>query len=68
MSYTYRGGQVDKPRKKPGAAPKPHDPTLCGTVAGYRQHVRFRDEKCQPCRDAINAHQDKLRKARKAAA
>jgi hypothetical protein len=68
MSYTYRGAQTEPVRKKSGPKPKPHNPALCGTAAGYKQHVRFRDVKCQACKDAYAAYQRGIRAARKAAA
>ena len=67
MSYVFRG-TPDKPRLKSGPKPKPYDPSLCGTKLGYKQHVRFREDKCQACRDVYAAYQRELRAARKAAA
>lgn len=66
MPYTYKGPAPTPRGKKPGPKPKPHDPALCGTPRGYKQHVKFRDEKCQPCKDAYAAYQQGLRAARKA--
>lgn len=61
--YQYRGIQPEPKRKKSGPPQKPHDPALCGTPQGYKQHVKFQDEKCQPCKDAYAAYQQGLRKA-----
>jgi hypothetical protein len=73
MSYTYRGADPApalpvKPRLKSGPKPKPFNPGLCGTRAGYKQHVRFRDVKCRACLDSAAVYQRELRAARKAAA
>lgn len=65
MVYTYRGNQPESPGNKPGPVPTPFDPYLCGTPKGYKQHVKFREDKCQPCKDAYAAYQRYLR-ARKA--
>jgi WhiB family redox-sensing transcriptional regulator len=37
--------------QKPVAAPE-----LCGTYKGYQSHHRRGEETCQPCRDAMAAH------------
>ena len=67
MGYQYKGNQPEPKGNKPGPVPTPFDPHLCGTPQGYKQHVKFREEKCQPCRDAYAAYQRELR-ARKATA
>jgi len=31
--------------------------STCGTPAGYRRHYRLREQPCEECRDAYNAHE-----------
>ncbi|GAB3117979.1 hypothetical protein GCM10027160_29370 [Streptomyces calidiresistens] len=37
----------------------------CGTPAAYKRHRRRGEEPCQPCRDAYNAWQRRLKQRRK---
>ena len=68
MGYKFNG-TPETPRKltegprpahwaKPGPKPKPlapFDPSLCGSMNGYRQHRRHGMVQCQPCKDANTA-------------
>lgn len=66
--YVYRGTirDVSEPmRKKPGRAPAPYDPTLCGSRPGYKQHERMNTEKCPPCLDANAEYRQALRVGKK---
>lgn len=65
--YVYNGSQPEPVGQKSGPKPKPYDPDLCGSKEGYKQHVRFRDEKCQPCKDAYAAYQREVRAGKKEA-
>ena len=38
------------------------DPSLCGSIPGYRGHRRYDVPLCQPCREAKNAY-DRARRA-----
>lgn len=69
--YVYRGAEPLNPREirppswaKPGSEPgarkkpiPPFDPTLCGTLPGYRQHRRHGQWQCRGCLDAHNEYQ-----------
>jgi len=66
MSYAYRGNRPERVVKKSGPKPKPYDPSPCGTKLGYKQHVRFREDKCQPCRHSYALYQREMRAARRA--
>ena len=56
--YVYRGTQFDVPdAPATPAASKPtrsrgFDPDACGTMRGYKQHLRHREEACRNCKDA----------------
>lgn len=66
--YIYKGTNLDVSapmRKKPGRNPAPHDPTLCGTRLGYKQHERMDTPKCQPCLAANTEYRRALRASRK---
>jgi len=58
--YRYRGDQPFVPVAKPVPKRTVFDPGLCGTPEGYRQHTKLSVPTCQPCREAINAHQRAL--------
>jgi len=45
MAYVFRGVRDAAP-----VSPK------CGTRAGYMEHIKFKTEKCQPCKDAHAAY------------
>jgi WhiB family redox-sensing transcriptional regulator len=34
---------------------------ICGTVGGYDRHIRLKEPRCQPCKDAWNASKRTLR-------
>ena len=63
--YVYRGDQPFVPVAKSGPKPTVYDPGLCGSKEGYKQHIKFSQETCQPCRDAYNEYQRGLKAARK---
>lgn len=48
------------------ANPPVFDPSKCGTYAGYRQHVRHKNTKCEPCRESYKAYMADYREKRKA--
>lgn len=52
-----RPAEWAKPGPKPGEHKKPYDPTLCGSMNGYRQHRRFKEPQCPRCGDAYNEYQ-----------
>jgi len=80
MGYTFKGAP-EPPRKltegprpshwaKPGPKPKPlapFDPSLCGSMRGYRQHRRHGIETCRACKDANTAKANAYNRARRAA-
>lgn len=45
---------------------KPFNPDLCGELAGYRQHVRFKQEKCPACKAALARENARIRANRAA--
>ena len=47
--------------------PPVFDPSACGTPAGYQRHVKFGNEKCDPCKAARTAYMADYREQRKAA-
>ena len=57
--YVYRGTELtpaEEPKPVRRKVPLiPLDTTLCGTNAGYHQHFRHAQPRCQPC---IQAHRD----------
>lgn len=76
--YVYRGTTPLDPREirppswaktgsKPGTNKKPlapFDPTLCGTMPGYRQHRRHGQWQCKECQECHNAYQRQYRAGR----
>jgi hypothetical protein len=60
VGYIYGGTDFDATRPahwaKPGPKPRtelpPFDPTLCGTMPGYRQHRLHGQKQCTKCNGA----------------
>ena len=57
--YVYRGTDLDAnnplPAPKivrPPTRPKSGPTSRCGTLEGYRRHIKAKRVPCQPCRDA----------------
>jgi hypothetical protein len=67
--YVYGGTDFDTTRPahwaKPGPKPRtelpPFNPALCGTGAGYQQHARHGQERCEKCKTAHNENQTEYR-------
>lgn len=38
------------------------DPVLCGTMPGYRQHRKFKQEQCDKCRKTNNEYHRKYQR------
>ncbi len=57
--YVYKGNQPHKPEEHSHGNKKTglwlYRPELCGTNAGYHQHGRYKQKKCDPC---LKAHRD----------
>jgi hypothetical protein len=57
--YKYNGNDFTvtepKPRHRPPLGIHMFNPSLCGTNAGYHQHFRHAQPRCEPC---IQAHRD----------
>jgi hypothetical protein len=56
MNYQYRGAnfEVEEPQRW-----RPQTEFVaekCGTYAGYKQHQKFGQEACRPCKDALAAY------------
>jgi hypothetical protein len=69
MAYQYRGTLRDvdpEPTQKPTADPSPFDPSKCGSVAGWKRHLKFGNTVCPPCKEAINAYQRDYQARRRA--
>lgn len=69
MAYVYKGTVRDvEPapvRNASTPGPKPvFDPAKCGTMPGYKQHLRHNTDPCDPCR-AANAEHSATYRARK---
>ena len=74
MAYRYRGTRTldtepDQP-DEPFIGGHPFDPAKCGTNAGYRQHQKFGEPACRPCKDGTAAYhrEQRARQAKRKAA
>ena len=47
--------------------PRVFDPSKCGTTAGYQRHMKFGNDKCEPCTKARTEYMAGYREKRKAA-
>ncbi|MEO5317621.1 hypothetical protein PV761_03370 [Arthrobacter sp. CC3] len=65
--YVYRGTDHYVGGALPVTGLPPLNPALCGTNAGYHQHHRRREEKCEPCKQAHRDYDTAYRVRRKAA-
>lgn len=68
MAYRYRGTIRDveldiTPDTTQSAV---FDSTKCGTTSGHKQHRKFSESPCRPCKDAFNAYYRDLNARRKA--
>lgn len=72
--YKYGGTEFYVPtaieqRSKPGPKPRtelpPFNPTLCGSMDGYRQHRIQGQYRCRRCLDAYNVYQTAYRAKRR---
>lgn len=64
MAYQYKGTihDLDEPiqtaklrtASTPGPKPQPYvfNPDKCGTLTGYRRHIKAKQPACQPCKTA----------------
>jgi hypothetical protein len=64
--YAYKGSNPSESSRSTGRPPT-FRPELCGTTAGYMQHYRRKDKRCEPCHKAKQEY-DAERRARKKAA
>ena len=63
MAYIYRGTKAGKndPWQAPNRRPRPkhstYTPSPCGTDAGYKQHLYYREPPCDACLTATREYQ-----------
>lgn len=66
--YVYGGDLPHEARGKQkqhnSHTPKQFNPALCGTIAGWNQHARNKQTRCEPCKQARQVY-DAAYRARK---
>lgn len=69
--YKYGGTDFTvtepKARHRPPQGPHLFNPSLCGTNAGYHQHNRHGQDRCEPCKQAHRAYDAAYRAKRRSA-